>query len=291
VANEDVIGVRHDEKKSFLMETLSNAIDPYPHERPNIARVYDYLLEGGHHFEADRTFAEQLCATYPDTPLNFRVNRAFLRRAVTWLTHAGIDQFIDIGSGLPTVGNVHEIAQGVNPRAQVVYVDNDGVAVILSQTLLKDSHVDNRVIAIQADARMPEAILRHPEVLQLLDFQRPIAVLMFSILHFFADDAQVAQLLSAFREVIPSGSYLALSHATLEEQRHTQAEAARQHYTKTVATAVSRTRQQITDLFAGVDLVEPGVVWLPQWHPESPNDLWVNEPERTLYLGGVGRKP
>jgi hypothetical protein len=273
------------------MENPFTWVDPAPHRRPNIARIYDYFLGGGHNFEADRQVAAQLCAMFPDTPLNVRVNRAFLRRVVTWLAHAGIDQYIDIGSGAPTVGNVHEIAQGINPRSRIVYTDNDSIAVILSQTLARNSHVDDRVLAIQTDARMPEDILMHPAVLRLIDFQRPIAVLLLSVLHFLPDDAQVTRLLQTFRELLPSGSYLALSHATLEEQHQTHADAAWTYYTCNVATAVSRSRQHITDLFAGFDVIEPGIVWLPQWYPESPDDLWVHEPKRALYLGGIGQKP
>lgn len=266
-------------------------VDHYPHKRPNIARIYDYILGGGHNFDVDRQVAQQMIALYPDMPLSFRVGRAFLRRVVTWLAHAGVDQFVDIGSGLPTEGNVHEIVHSVNPRAHVMYVDYDGVAVILSRTLLEDSQVEDRVIAIQADVRTPDAILMDPAAVRLIDFQRPVAVLLFLLLHFVPDDAQVIQLIRKIRDALPSGSYLALSQIALDESHHPQAEAARRQYAQSVTPIVSRTRQQITSLFTGFDLVEPGIVWLPQWHPESPDDLWAQEPERALALGGVGRKP
>ncbi len=152
---------------------------------PSVARMYDYFLGGYHNFAADRQAAERVLAQFPDTRFIAQANRAFLRRAVTFLGEQGIAQFLDIGSGILTVGNVHEIVQAGNPNARVVYVDSDPVAVIHSETILADNP---NAAAVRADARQPEAILAHPEVRRLLDPARPLAVLLVALLHFVTDD-------------------------------------------------------------------------------------------------------
>ncbi len=186
-------------------------------DRPNAARIYDYLLGGDQNFTADRAAAEHVLDNYPDAALAARANRAFLRRAVAVLAGQGIDQFLDIGSGLPTVGNVHEVARRVNPRARVVYVDNDPVAVRYSRELLAEEGEGARgVAAIEADLRDPAAILDHPETRRLLDLRRPLGLLLVAVLHFVPDDAEARRALCAFREIIAPGSYVVISHATLD---------------------------------------------------------------------------
>lgn len=168
------------------MEKLPWTPGEPPLDKPNVARMYDYLLGGHHNFAIDRQAAGAALAIYPELRQVMAANRAFLRRAVTFLAEQDIDQFLDIGAGLPTAGPVHEIAREINPDARVVYVDSDAIAVIHGEMVLQD---DPRASAIQADARQPEAILGHGEVRQMLDFDRPVAVLLVALLHFITDDA------------------------------------------------------------------------------------------------------
>lgn len=256
--------------------------------KPNPSRIYDYLLGGFHNFESDRQLAERFLSIFPDAALNARVNRAFLRRAVTFLAQQGIDQFLDIGSGIPTVGNVHEIVHQFNPAARVVYVDIDPVAVQHSRMLLEDN--DN-VTAIQGDARDSAAILTHPEARRLLDFDRPVAVLLVSVLQFLPDDADVYRTIQTLRDTIVSGSYIAMSQGTFENAPAELVQQIEQLYAGSTTPAIFRSRGQIEACFAGLDLVEPGLVLLPLWRPETPHDLLLDQPERALLLGGIGRKP
>src|SRR5918911_1136740 len=173
--------------KDNLMPTPKWISSDIPLDKPSAARMYDYYLGGSHNFELDRKMAEQAIALWPDLPLIMQTNRAFLRRAVNYLVSQGVEQFLDIGSGIPTVGNVHEVAQLANPSARVVYVDIDPITVAHSQAILQD--VAN-VATIQADVRRPEQILGHPATRRLLDFERPMAVLLVALLHFIPDDAE-----------------------------------------------------------------------------------------------------
>ncbi|MEJ2211651.1 MAG: SAM-dependent methyltransferase [Anaerolineae bacterium] len=182
-----------------------------PLDKPNPARIYDYLLGGYHNFEQDRAVAEQMVQIYPDLFLTAQVNRSFLRRAVTFLLAQGIDQFLDIGSGIPTMGNVHEVAQAANPEAHVVYVDVEPVAVAHGRTMLAGNE---RAAAIRADVREPEAILAHPEVKRLLDFERPVGLLMVALLHYVIDDAVAYRAVERLRRAMAPGSYMALAHTT-----------------------------------------------------------------------------
>jgi len=258
---------------------------------PNPARMYDYILGGVHNTEADRIAAEQARAVLPDMHLIFRANRAFLRRAVLSLATQGIDQFLDVGSGIPTVGNVHEIAQNVNEDARVVYVDVDRVAVQLSAAILRDNA---RATVIQADARDPASILGHPETRRLLDLDRPVALLLVSMLMFVPDDAEAMGLVRAFRDALAPGSYLALSHAVSEAVTPEAAARGETVYARADRPGRYRPRAQVEGFFAGFEVVEPGLVWLPLWRPEDWDDLGdplLTAPHRSVMVGGVGRKP
>ena len=180
--------------------------------RPSIARIYDFYLGGNHNLPIDREAARQVVETMPELPEIMRVNRAFMRRGVRHLVDAGIRNFLDLGSGIPTVGNVHEIAQAVDPTSRVVYVDNDPVAVAHSREILNGN---DRAMAIRADLREPAAVLDDPEVnrLLLLGLGEPMAVLMSAGLHFVPDDEEAAALVATYRDAMPSGSYLVVSHA------------------------------------------------------------------------------
>lgn len=270
------------------MSADGSTIDDGPPERPSAARMYDYFLGGYHNFAIDRKMAEAASGAYPDLPLVLRANRAFLRRSVTFLSEQGIDQFLDLGSGIPTVGSVHQVAQALNPQAHVVYVDIDPIAVSHGKTLLKDNPT---ATVVGADLHQPDAILAHPDVRLHLDFARPVAVLMVAVIHFFLDDMEAERVVQVFREAMPAGSYLVMSHAgieAVEQDMRAQAEAI---YARSGNPIRMRTQAEIARFFEGLDLVEPGLVPVPLWRPESPDDLFLDEPERSSGLVGVGRRP
>jgi hypothetical protein len=253
------------------------------------ARIYDYHLGGTHNFPADREAAKAIAQMFPLTPALVKTNRAFLRRAVRHVTRAGVRQFLDIGSGIPTVGNVHEVADQVAPDVRVVYADIDPVAVSEGQEIL---HGNDRATAIRADLREPQVILAHPQVRRLIDFGQPVGLLLLAVLHFVPDDAvayaAVGQLLAA----MPAGSYLVVSHGSSDgEFDPDNVGAAQDVYKRQTATPFHlRTRAEVERFFTGLDLVEPGVVWLPEWRPapDDPTDFTDNPPA-SAGLAAVGR--
>lgn len=248
--------------------------------RPSAARVYDSWLGGCHNFAADREFAEQVDEVIPAREFA-RANRGFLRRVVRYLVReAGVRQFLDLGSGLPTVGNVHEIAQGLEPDSTVVYVDVEPVAVTHSRLVLEDNP---RAAAIWADVRDPDAVLQHPDTRQLIDFNQPVAVLMCAVMHFISDDAVPSRIIADYRDALCPGSYVAISHATADDYPDDLAKAVEMYQT-TATPATLRSRDQITRLFDGFALVPPGVVFTPEWHPEGPIET---DPRRALCYGGL----
>jgi O-methyltransferase involved in polyketide biosynthesis len=251
-----------------------------------VARVYDFFLGGSHNFAVDREFGQRVMETAPLTPGIMRANRAFLRRAVQFCVAAGVRQFIDIGSGIPTVGNVHEIAQRADPGARVVYVDIDSVAVAHSQVILEGNPF---ATVVQGDARQPEQVLAHPETRRLIDPEQPVAVLLVALLHFLSDDAEVDAILRTVKEMLVPGSYLVISHGSLDGQPPEAREVV-QMYSRSAVPLVHRTRAQIEAFFDGLELVEPGVVHVPVWRPDT-RDETTEHPERYISYGGVGRKP
>jgi hypothetical protein len=257
-------------------------------EKPSAARMYDYMLGGFHNVAIDREAVARAAAVYPDAALAARGNRAFLRRAVTYLIERGIDQFLDLGSGIPTAGNVHEVAQRADPAARVVYVDLDPTAVAHSRALLHDNP---GAIAIQADARRPAAILARPEVRRLLDLERPVGLLLLTLLHFVANDTEAYGLVATLRDAVTPGSYLALSHGTYEGAPAAVIGQVERLYAGTANPVQFRAGPAIAHFFAGWELVEPGLVHGPVWHPDDPDDPFRDEPGRSLNLVGVGRKP
>ncbi|WP_031055995.1 SAM-dependent methyltransferase [Streptomyces ochraceiscleroticus] len=255
-------------------------------DRPNAARIYDYFLGGSHNFPADREMARQAISLWPDLPMIMRSNRAFLRRAVQYLAGEGITRFLDLGSGIPTFGAVHEIAQEVHPETRVVYVDMDPVAVAHSRLLVRD---DPHVEVVEADVRDPYGLLAQAPVAELLHPGEPVAVLLVAVLHFVSDEADPPGIVAALRDALPPGSALALSHASLEG-RPDQAGAHQELYARTRTPLTMRSRAQITAYFDGFELVDPGVVYLPEWRPETPDAVGPH-PERMTGLAGVGRRP
>jgi S-adenosyl methyltransferase len=261
-------------------------------ETPSPARMYDYYLDGSHNFAADRALADQVLQVWPDLPHVMRANRAFLRRALTFLTRQGVDQFVDLGSGIPTVGNVHEIVWGLNPAARTVYVDNDLVAVSHSRSLL--AAVPGAAV-VHADLRDPDAVLHDPALLDLIDLRRPVAVLMFAVLHFVPDADDPAWIVAAYRAATTAGSYLALSHATADYQPARMGEM-QEVYRRATAGMNARSREQLATLLsgAGYEMVPPGVVDMIHWRPEPGSDLvdpLGGDLARYSAYAAVGRRP
>jgi hypothetical protein len=252
---------------------------------PSAARAYDYYLGGAHNFAVDRELAQNVLRQVPNIKEIASANRAFLRRAVRYCVDRGITQFLDIGSGIPTAGNVHEIAQASAPEARVVYVDNESVAVSHSKTILEDN--ENATV-LRGDLKEPRAILQHPETRRLLDFDQPIGLIMVALFHFVPDSAGPRELIRTFHERLAPGSHLCLSHVTGD------------HYPDAVSSlielyegssnpGVARSREQVADLMADFELVEPGVAHVPEWHPDNPEDVG-SDPARSIVYGAVGRK-
>jgi hypothetical protein len=253
-------------------------------ERPNAARVYDYLLGGACNFEHDRQFAEQLLATIPEARGVARMNRAFLRRAVRFCLANGIRQFLDIGSGIPTVGNVHEIAQREVPDCRVVYVDHEAVAVAHSKLILEGNEYAG---AVRANLLDVDGVLGAEPVRRLLDLDQPIAVLMAAVLHFVPDSADPKTAVARYVDAMAPGSYLVLSHAAKIDLQRSQD--GWKMYENTSTPGGGRTPEEVAEFMAGTELLEPGVVWAPEWRPESLDD--VGQPEKSIIYAAVGRKP
>jgi hypothetical protein len=254
--------------------------------KPNAARMYDYHLGGAHNFEPDRMLAAQVEQVAPWVKDVARINRAWLHRVVDFLMSQGIRQFLDLGSGIPTVGNVHEIAQRVDPGARVAYVDYEPVAVHHSFELLKDN--ENAAIA-WADIRDTRAVLEHAEVARLIDFSQPVGLLIVGLLLFVDDDADPAGLVSGYRSACPPGSYLAISTMSQDDaDPRTREELAGllSLYEGADERITPRTKETIESWFAGTELIEPGLTLLDEWRPDREAST---SPARTLGYGGVGR--
>ncbi|MGA8117951.1 MAG: SAM-dependent methyltransferase [Actinocatenispora sp.] len=234
-------------------------------DRPSPARVYDYLLGGSANFAVDREFAEQALRAYPDARLIAHANRSFLRRAVRFCADAGIRQFLDLGSGVPTAGNVHDIVAGYEPACRVVYVDKDPVAVTHSRQLLGDT---GDVGVIGADLADVEAVLADPVARGLLDPDRPVAVLAVAVLHYLDDAEDPAGVLSAYRRAFHAGGYVVLSHGTSDHIR--ELADLGELFERSTDRARLRTRSEVADLLPGLALVDPGLVYTAQWRLDTP---------------------
>jgi SAM-dependent methyltransferase len=257
-------------------------------KRANVARVYDYLVGGTHNFLADQDVGRAIIAVEPNARAIFQANRAFLGRAVRFLAAAGIRQFLDIGSGIPTEGNVHEIAQQAAPDARVVYADIDPVAIAHSKAILTGNP---GATVIEGDLRAPQTILARAADTGLIDFTQPVALLLIAVVHFIHDDEDPWRIVGALKDALAPGSYLALTHGT-EEGKPDIAHAAEKVYQRAATADLRmRPRADILRLFDGLELIEPGLVTSPQWHPESPADLPEDPGKFWGGLAGVGRKP
>ena len=263
---------------------MGNADADYS-SRPSSARIYDALLGGSHNFEADREAAKRLLAMIPAAGEMARANRAFLNRAVQFMLAAGVRQFLDIGSGIPTVGNVHEIAQREVEDARVVYIDIDPVAIAHAGEILRDNRF---ATAVQADMRFPDAILGHAGVRRLLDLDQPVGLLLVAMLHFVPDDdayPAVERLLAS----LPPGSYVAISHGVSETPADAAGAGVADLYRRTdVSTATARNRSQIMRFFGDAALVPPGLVWVHEWPAGPQGD---GDPGDMAVVAGIGQLP
>ncbi|AXE90302.1 SAM-dependent methyltransferase [Streptomyces sp. Go-475] len=253
---------------------------------PSVSRMYDYYLGGSHNFEVDREAARRAMEFMPGLPKIMQANRAFMRRAVRYAADQGITQFLDIGSGIPTFGNVHEIAQAARPGAHVVYVDHDPVAVAHSQAVLEGNE-DAAVVA--ADLRKPQEILRSAEVERLIDLNQPVALLLVAILHFVEDEDDPYGAVAELREALAPGSLLVLTHASYEgiPLPPERAGGAVDVYEDIRNPLIMRSREEIARFFEGYDMVEPGLVAMPRWRPDTtPED---EDPYAFSGFAGVGR--
>ena len=252
---------------------------------PHIARVYDYWLGGKDNFAADRAMGERTLQAYPNLVFSVRANRAFLARAVRFLVDtAGIRQFLDIGTGIPTADNTHEVAQRIAPESRIVYVDNDPVVLSHAKALLK-STPEGACAYIDADLRDPEAILA--AAADTLDFSQPVAVMLIAVMHFVGDDAQASAIMNRLMAACVPGSYVALSHAASDIDAAQMAEMVRRLNESTAEKTTLRDRAGVARLFDGLELVEPGVIRAAEWRPDT--DLEAASP--AALWGGVARKP
>lgn len=255
------------------------------------ARVYDYLLGGKDNFAADREAAEKLIELSPGTREGVRAHRAFLGRAVRYLAEAGVAQFLDIGTGIPTQGNTHEIAQQVNPEARVVYVDNDPIVLVHGRALLTGSPA-GRTTVIEADLRQPDVILSHPETRAVIDFTRPVAIVLAGVLHFITDQEDPHGAVEHYKNAVPAGSHLLLSHITLDFAPQVRKEDFTKPYDKSSAPMVPRTHAEVTRFFDGWNVVDPGVVEVVDWRPdEGAQREDIPGGGHAWAYGGVATKP
>ena len=254
------------------------------------ARMYDYYLGGKDNFPADREAAERILAVGPQTRVFARANRAFLGRAVRFLAEQGVDQFLDIGTGIPAAGNTHEVAQAVNPAARVAYVDNDPIVLAHARALMA-GHGLGATTVIQADLRDPAAILADPAVRAAIDLGRPVALMLVAVLHFVTEAEDPDAVTRLLRDALPSGSYLVISHATgdfVPQEQTAEARTITDVYKQRATSALTlRTGDRIREFFGEFALLEPGLVQVPFWRPDGEIPAGM---EQVVFYGGVARK-
>jgi SAM-dependent methyltransferase len=256
-------------------------------DTPSAARIYDYALGGAHNFAVDRAAAAALFKALPegDAWMVARANRAFLQRAVRYCCAQGIRQFLDLGSGIPTVGNVHEIAHQIDPGCRVVYVDNDPVSVATTRHMLEGG---SNATIVDADMRKPEAVFGAEETRRLIDFSRPVAVMMCAVLHYVSVEDDAAAIVERYKSALVPGSFLVISHTT-DDPRPEVAAAIKKVFDDTATPVTHRDREQVAVFFEGLEVVQPGLVWTPQWRPEDESGPGYEYPERSATFAGVAR--
>ncbi|MFD7921423.1 SAM-dependent methyltransferase [Streptomyces sp. NPDC059740] len=251
--------------------------------RPHPARMYDYFLGGKDNYEVDRSAAHRIMETAPEVLVSVRENRSFMNRAVRFLVHNGIRQILDIGTGLPTSPNVHEIAHSIAPDVRVAYVDNDPIVNVHANALMAGKGVGHTSI-VMADLHDPQAVLDHPGVRKVIDFDQPVGLSLVAIVHFIADAQDPWGVVATLRDALPAGSYLVLSHTANDiHPDRTEAEAV---YNSSTAALKLRTHAEILRFFDGFELVEPGLVQVPFWRPDGEP---AHDARAVGYYGGVGR--
>lgn len=228
--------------------------------RPSVARVYDYYLGGSHNFPADREMAREVIRTMPGLPGILRANRAFLRRAVQYIAGTGVTQFLDLGSGIPTVGSVHEVAKAVAPDARIVYVDTDSVAVAHSRAIV--SGIDG-VEVVQADMRRADDVLTDERLTSVLDLSQPVAVLMVAVLHFVPDSDDPGGIISSYQRVMAPGSFISITHA-IDDVDPEQAAEVKRLYERTPSPMTFRSATQLNAMLTGFELTDPLTSWWPR---------------------------
>ncbi|WP_432835508.1 SAM-dependent methyltransferase [Dactylosporangium sp. CA-092794] len=255
-------------------------------DRPSVARVYDYYLGGSHNFAADRAFGEQVLRMVPEVAAVARSNRAFLRRAVRELARMGVRQFLDLGSGIPTVGNVHEVlADAGVTDARVVYVDDDPVAVAHSRIILAD--VPGTAF-VDGDLRKPAEVLADPEVGALLDLTEPVAFLLVAVLHFVPDEQRPADIVAGYAAAAAPGSHVVISHVGIDRPLTAAEEDAYEMYRKSPTPLIMRTSQQVAAMFGDLTVLEPGVVATFDWRPDGDDE--PKPEDSAVGHAGVARK-
>jgi len=256
-------------------------------DRPHPARVYSYLLGGDVYFDADRDAAEQGIKSNPHSRVPPRENRAFLRRAVRFLAaERGIDQFLDIGTGIPSAPNVHHVAQAVHPAARVVYVDHDPIVLAHARALMAD---DKTTIAIGGDARDVDAVLGNPELKAHVDLSRPVGLLLCGILHHILDEEDPFGMVAAYRAALPAGSYVFIHH--LAEVDDPTVAAAQAELQAATGRGQFRPADRIALFFEGLEMVDPGLVTVTEWRPDATTPSVDSNPVLRLAVAGLGRKP
>ncbi|GGX72950.1 SAM-dependent methyltransferase [Streptomyces minutiscleroticus] len=253
------------------------------------ARIYDYIIGGKDYYPADKEAGDAMAREWPALPVHMRANRDFMHRAVRWLAEeAGVRQFLDIGTGIPTSPNLHEIAQSVAPDSRVVYVDNDPIVLTLSQGLLS-STPEGRTAYVEADMRDPGAILDAPELRGTLDLTRPVALTVIAIVHFVLDEDDAVGIVERLLEPLPSGSYLAMSIGTADFAPDEVGRVAREYAARGMPMRL-RTREEAAEFFTGLDLVDPGIAQVHRWRPDATSTEGVKDEDIAMY-GAVARKP
>lgn len=266
-------------------------------DNPNPARVYDWFLGGTSNWAIDREFGARVLETMPEVRTIARVGRDFLGRGVQYLAQHGITQFLDLGSGVPTVGNVHEIAEAVSGDSRCVYVDNEPVAAAHAQVLLERHGDPERHAVVQGDLREPDTVWRRAMDTGVLDPQQPIGLIIVGVLYFFGAGDDPHGIVARYRDRLPSGSYLLSSHLTEDDtpdEGMDTRDRVREHYQRSSSQLYMRSRADFARFFDGFELVEPGIVWLPEWHPEERESKatarLADNPAAANAIGGLGRK-
>ena len=258
--------------------------------RPHPARVYDYWLNGKNHYDVDAAAAEEVARVWPGVVLGAQLNREFMHRATRWLVReAGVRQFLDIGSGIPTEPNLHQVAQAVAPETRVLYADNDPIVLRHAQELLS-STPEGHTAFVHADFTDPAAILKAPELRETLDLEQPVALSLIALLHFITDERGAYEIVRSLMDALPSGSYLVVSHATADFDPDLLTRVA-EAYQSTVAEGQIRSSSEVSCFFDGLELADPGVVVAHRWRPDGGEPQPdITDAEFPVY-GGVGRKP